>query len=164
MAIPSNMQFPQEFKDIFGEPPPPASSGLYENSKSPSRAKQLADTEYLQHFSTFLNKSDIPLDDDYAAFVALCEKCEMGTPKPFLFLRNGTEENIGFGFSGTKFPFRWESLYIARNAPLQVVATYQTRLIKEFQIPVPEKILANIIPFETRKLNSELLKQQTQTN
>ena len=162
MAIPSNMEFPQDFKDIFGEPPPPASSGHYDSAASPSRAKQLADTEYLQHFSTWVSKVD-PNAVAISELELLAQKCQMGAPKPFQFLRNGTEEIVGIGFSETFFPYRWESLYTAENAPLQVVANYQERLIMEYGVPVPENILANILPFSVRERNQELLDKQNES-
>lgn len=161
MAIPSNMVFPDDFKDVFGEPPPPASSGHYDSAASPSRAKQLADTEYLQHFSTWLEKID-PTSISIGELTLLAAQCEMGEPKPFKFLRNGNEELVGIGFRETFFPYRWESLHTAENAPLQVVASYQERLIMEYGVPVPENILANILPFEVRERNQELLDKQNE--
>lgn len=156
MAIPSNMEFPEDFRDIFGNPPPPASSGHYDCAVSPSRAKQLADTEYLQHFSTWLGKVD-PATLNISELTALAKKCEMGEPKPFKFLRNGNIETVGIGFSETFFPYRFESLYTAEKAPLQVVASYQERLIMGYGVPIPENILANILPFDVRARNQELL-------
>lgn len=156
MAIPSNMTFPQDFIDIFGEKPAPATPENWPNAASPSRARQEAESEYLQHFSTFLSKADVT-DAGFEAFYALCEKIGMGTPKPFYFLRNGTEKRLAFGFSKTAFPYRWESEYIAKNAPLQVVATYQTKAINQYGIAIPLNVLANIVDFETREKNEKLL-------